>query len=77
MSEEGEAPGDTEGVRAGVEESTGDPRVVLAMNAVLSAWFAWVVVWGLEFLGFIALTLQNVATLALILFAVTYVVVLR
>ncbi|PAU83745.1 hypothetical protein CK500_09570 [Halorubrum salipaludis] len=77
MSEEDGAPGDDEGIRAGVEESTGDPRVVLAMNAVLSAWFAWVVVWGLDFLGFITLTLQNVATLALILFALTYVAVLR
>ncbi|WP_123622267.1 hypothetical protein [Halorubrum sp. CSM-61] len=77
MSEERGEPSDGEGIRSGVEESTGDPRVVLALNAVLSTWFAWVVVWGLDFLGFIALTLQNVATLALILFAVTYVAVLR
>lgn len=77
MSEERGETDDGEGIRSGVEESAGDPRVVLAMNAVLSSWFAWVVVWGLDFLGLVALTLQNVATLALILFALTYVVVLR
>jgi len=44
---------------------------------VLSAWFAWMIVWGLDFVGTATLSLRNVATLAVILFAVTYVVALR
>ncbi|OTF07996.1 hypothetical protein [Halorubrum sp. SD612] len=68
---------DGPGIREGVERSSGDPKVLLAMNAVLSTWFAWVVVWGLDFLGVAALTAVNVATLALILFGVTYVAVLQ
>ncbi|SFR30250.1 MULTISPECIES: hypothetical protein [Halorubrum] len=69
--------GDGPGVREGVERSSGDPKVLLAMNAVLSTWFAWMVVWGLDFLGAASLTAVNVATLAIILFGVTYVVALR
>ncbi|MWV63505.1 hypothetical protein GRS48_01515 [Halorubrum sp. JWXQ-INN 858] len=65
------------GVRAGVEESKGDPRLVLLLNAVLSTWFAWTVVWGADLLGLLEYTLTNVATLALLVFALTYVVVLR
>ncbi len=47
------------------------------MNAVLSSWFAWVVVWGLDLLGAATLTAVNVATLAIVLFGVTYLAVLR
>ncbi|KOX97591.1 MULTISPECIES: hypothetical protein [Halorubrum] len=65
------------GIREGVERSSGDPKVLLAMNAVLSTWFAWMVVWGLDLLGAATLSARNVATLALILFAATYVAVLR
>jgi hypothetical protein len=65
------------GISEGVERSAGDPKVLLAMNAVLSTWFAWMVVWGLDFLGAASLTAVNVATLAIILFGVTYVVALR
>jgi hypothetical protein len=75
-AEEG-AEDDAPGIREGVERSAGDPKVLLAMNAVLSTWFAWVVVWGLDFLDVVALTVVNVATLALILFGVTYAAVLR
>ncbi|KDS90492.1 hypothetical protein FK85_13665 [Halorubrum saccharovorum] len=71
MSEE------SKGIREGVEESKGDPRLVLLLNAVLSAWFAWVVVWGLDRLGVTALNAANVGTLALIIFGVTYLAVLR
>jgi hypothetical protein len=65
------------GIREGVESSKGDPRLILLLNAVLSAWFAWTVVWGLDRLGVVALTAANVGTLALIIFGVTYVAVLR
>ena len=54
--------------------SRGDPRVLFAMNLVLSSVFATVVVWGLDFLGLSELTLVNVASLALVVMAVTYLV---
>ena len=65
------------GIRDGVEESKGDPRLLLLLNAALSTWFAWTVVWGLDLLDIVAYTTVNVVTLALIIFALTYVVVLR
>jgi hypothetical protein len=65
------------GIREGVEDSKGDPRLILLLNAVLSAWFAWTVVWGLDRLGVTALNAANVGALALIIFGVTYVAVLR
>jgi len=65
------------GIRDGVEESKGDPRLVLALNAILSAWFAWTAVWGLDMLDITELTATNVITLALLIFAVTYIAVLR
>ncbi len=64
-------------MREGVEESKGDPRLILLLNAVLSGWFAWTVVWGLDRLGAVAFTAVNVGTLALIVFGVTYLAVLR
>ncbi|GAA0214420.1 MULTISPECIES: hypothetical protein [Halobaculum] len=57
--------------------SDGDPRVLLAMNIVLSSIFASVVVWGLSYLDLAALTLENVAGLAIVVFAATYLLVLR
>jgi len=57
--------------------SDGDPRVLLAMNIVLSTVFSTVVVWGLSYLDLAALTLENVAGLALVVFAATYLIVLR
>ncbi len=65
------------GVKEGLAESKGDPRLVLALNAVLSTWFAWTAVWGADLLGLVEYSLTNVATFAIILFAVTYAVVLR
>ncbi|ADQ65882.1 hypothetical protein C499_11776 [Halogeometricum borinquense DSM 11551] len=54
--------------------SSGDPRVLFVMNLVLSSVFAAVVVWGLDFIGMVELTFVNVASLALVLMAVTYLV---
>ncbi|WIV67980.1 hypothetical protein [Natrialbaceae archaeon AArc-T1-2] len=62
------------GFSEGLESSRGDPRVVLALNALLSTAFAWTVVWGLDLLGVMTFSLVNVATGALLLFVVTYVV---
>ncbi|EMA66085.1 hypothetical protein C461_12973 [Halorubrum aidingense JCM 13560] len=66
-----------EGIREGVEGSKGDPRLLLLLNAVLSAWFAWTVSWGLDMLDIASLTTTNVGALALIIFVLTYVLVLR
>lgn len=57
--------------------SDGDIRVLLVLDLLLSLAFAAVVVWGLDFVGVTAFTPRNVATLALALAAVTYLVVLR
>nr|WP_256417578.1 hypothetical protein [Halorubrum laminariae] len=64
-------------MREGVEESTGDPRLVVLLNAVLSTWLAWTAVWGLDLLAVVDYSLTNVGTLALVIFALTYAVVLR
>jgi len=62
------------GFEAGVSESEGDPRVLIGMNAVLSVGFAGTIVWGLDLLGAVDLTLVNVATGAILLFALTYLI---
>jgi hypothetical protein len=54
--------------------SQGDPRVLIAMNVVLSSLFAAGIVWGLSFIGLVTLTVWNVASLGVLLMAVTYVV---
>jgi hypothetical protein len=55
-------------------ESQGDPRVLLAMNLVLSSLFAWVVVWGLSFIDVLGFSWLRVAGLAFLLVVVTYAV---
>lgn len=65
------------GISEGLRDSKGDPRLLLLLNAVLSAWFAWTVIWGADLLNLVEYTLTNVATVAIVLFAVTYLVVLR
>jgi len=57
--------GEEKGIRDGVEESRGDPRLVFLLNAALSGWFAWVVVRGLDRIGAVALTVANAATIRL------------
>jgi hypothetical protein len=44
------------------------------MNVVLSSLFAAAIVWGLAFIDLVTVTVWNVASLALLLMAVTYVV---
>ncbi len=68
---------DPKGLRDGLEASKGDPRLVLALNAVLSAWFGWTVVWGLDLLDVVSYTLPNVAVAAILVFTVTYLIVLQ
>lgn len=57
--------------------SDGDPRVLFAMNLVLSAAFASVVVWGFSYLDLAAFTLRTVAGFGFIVFLLTYLIVLR
>lgn len=57
--------------------SDGDIRVLLVLDLLLSAVFATVVVWGLDFIGLYALTPTNVAIGTVIIAVLTYVVVLR
>ncbi|WP_336036813.1 hypothetical protein [Halobacterium yunchengense] len=62
------------GFDAGASGTHGDPKFLFALNAVLSTLFAVVVTWGLSFLELVEFTLVNVATLAILLFAATYLV---
>ena len=57
-----------------IQWGEGDPRVVFAMNLVLSSIFATVVIYGLSYLDLVAFTFVNVASAALVLTAITYVV---
>lgn len=49
--------------------SDGDPRVLLVLNLVLSALFAYVILWGLDFIGAVEWSIPRlvVGTLALVL----------
>jgi hypothetical protein len=66
--------GDTDGFEAGASGTRGDPRVLIAMNVVLSTGFAATIVWGLSLLGAVEFSFVNVATGAVLLFALTYAV---
>jgi len=63
---------DTEGFEEGASGSQGDPRVLIAMNVVLSTAFSALVVWGLSIIGAAEFSLLNVATGAILLFALSY-----
>ncbi|WP_338740577.1 hypothetical protein [Haloplanus salilacus] len=65
---------DPEGFDDAVTDAEGDPRVILALNLVLSSAFAWLVIWGLSVLDVAAYTAVNVATLAAALVGVTYLI---
>ena len=69
--------GDTDGFEEGASGTRGDPRVLVAMNVVLSTAFAATVVWGLSLLGAAEFTFINVATGAVLLIALSYVVTLQ
>ena len=68
---------DADGFDAGASGTQGDPRVLVAMNVVLSTAFAVTVVWGLSYVGSVEFTLVNVATGAILLAAVSYAVSTR
>jgi len=68
---------DAEGFDDAVADAEGDPRVILALNLVLSSLFAWVVVWGLSMIDIVAYGAVNVVTLAAVLVGVTYLITQR
>ncbi|MFC7176748.1 hypothetical protein [Halosegnis marinus] len=55
----------------------GDIRVLLVLDLLLSAAFAGLVLWGMDFAGVAEFTLPNLAFATAALAALTYVVVLR
>jgi hypothetical protein len=57
--------------------SDGDIRVLLVLDLLLSAVFASVVVWGMDVIGLVTFSLQNVILATFVLAALTYLVVLR
>lgn len=65
------------GFSEGMEASEGDPRVLLVLNGLLSLLFGYSVVFGLSFVGVWEFSAVNVFTAAVMLFALSYVVVLR
>lgn len=65
------------GLSEGIAASQGDPRVLLAMNAILSTIFGWTVVGGLSLLDIVAFDLLNIATVAIVVFSLTYLVTMR
>ena len=72
--DDGEADAETEGFDAGVSGTRGDPRVLVALNAALSASFGATIVWGLSVLGAAELSGINVATATIVIFSLTYLV---
>lgn len=57
-------------------ESEGDPRVHFVMNLVLSAMFAYIVLWGLDFLETLQFTVLRLGLLTAIVMGLTQVLVL-
>lgn len=62
------------GLSEGIANSKGDPRLLVALNAVLSAMFGWTVVGGLSLLDVVAFSAINIVTVAVIVFSLTYLV---
>lgn len=65
-----------EGLQEGVSSSQGDPRVLVALNAILSFLFAWMVVWGASLIGIVEYGWTTIAVATVGLFLLTYVVTL-
>ena len=57
--------------------SSGDPRVLWAMNFVLSFAFSTAVLGGLDFIGLVPFEWGRVAVATVVLMLVSYVVALR
>ncbi|QFU81447.1 hypothetical protein [Natronorubrum aibiense] len=64
---------DRDGFREGLESSSGDPRVLAVLNAILSVVFAVMIVQGASLIGAIEYRTTTVAGVAVALFVLTYV----
>ncbi|WP_207586610.1 hypothetical protein [Halomontanus rarus] len=58
----------------GMESSKGDPKVLLILNVVLSAIFAYIVLWLSAFAGITTFSWGQYATFTLLLIVLTFVV---
>lgn len=65
---------DSKGFSEGLSASKGDPRVLIVMNAALSTMLGWTIVGGLSLLDIAAFNAINVATAAIVIFALTYLI---
>ena len=63
-----------EGMR---DQPEGDPRVLFVLNVLLSAAFAWLVFWLLDFGGYVAFSWTNVGIMTLVLVLITQLAILR
>lgn len=67
-----ESPGEIEkGMR---DSPSGDPRVLFVLNAVLSALFAYTVLFLSDYVGITTLTVQRLVAFTLILMLITHIV---
>lgn len=57
--------------------ASGDIRVLLVLDLVLSAIYATIIVWGLNYLEMLAFTVENVALATAVIGLLTYILVLR
>lgn len=57
--------------------ASGDIRVLLVLDLILSAIYAAIIVWGLDYLDMAAYTFENVAIATAIVATLTYILVLR
>lgn len=67
---------DSKGFSEGLSASKGDPRVLIGLNAALSTMLGWTIVGGLSMLDIAAFNAINVATAAIVIFALTYLIVM-
>ena len=58
----------------GMESSRGDPKLLIVLNLVLSAVFAYIVLWLSEFVGLTSFTFDRYLAFTLILVVVTFIV---
>ena len=61
-------------LKEGMESSKGDPRVLLALNVLLSGTFAFVVLWLSELVGITTVTWVRWLAFTLVLVVLTYLV---
>ena len=61
-------------LKRGLESSKGDPRVVAALNVLLSVLFAYIVLWLTDLVGIVAFSLERLVIFALALVILTFLV---